>query len=119
VVPHLVESSAPDCEILHPCAFDGSGEPIEKSIADAAGAAGERMVGQQIADRAIYNSDVLVPVPAISPEVQLVGIYRLRYRPHTTATSAWMRGLQEGASSWVNIYNELAAERIAIAKVGT
>jgi hypothetical protein len=106
-VSHLVESSAHDCEILHPCAWDDSGEPVEQAIADAAKAAGLRMLGNETAGRAIFQSNTLVPVSAALGDVQLVGIYRLRYRPHTAATS------------WINAYNELAAERRLVKKLGT
>jgi hypothetical protein len=107
-VPHLVESSQADCEILHGCGWDGSGEPLEQTMAKAADAAGRRMLAEPFTNRAINQSEVLVPVSATLPEAQLVGIYRLRYRPHTAATSAWMRELQEVATIWINAYGELA-----------
>jgi hypothetical protein len=111
-VAHLVENSLHECEILHPCAHEErSGEPLERNIAAAADAAGQRMLGHQRIDRGVYNSEILVPVLAEFSDAQLVGIYRLRYRPHTAATAAWMRELQEGATSWINSYNKLAAER--------
>jgi hypothetical protein len=106
-VPHLVESSKADCELLHGCAWDGSGEPLEQAIAKAAHAAGRRMLAEPYVNRA-NHSEMLVPVLVTLADVQMVGIYRLRYRPQTAATSEWLRELQESAKSWVKTYGEFA-----------
>ena len=40
--------------------------------------------------------------------VQLVGVFRLRHRPHTRVTAAWLAGLKEGAEQYRLKYLGLA-----------
>lgn len=40
-------------------------------------------------ERAIEEHAPVVPVERHLKQVQMIGVYRLRYRPYTTATSAW------------------------------
>jgi len=53
----------------------------------------------------------LVPVPAHLLNVAMVGIARLRYRPHTRLTAAWCRNLQETGVAYLQRYTDLAESR--------
>jgi hypothetical protein len=90
-------------------AWDGQGEHLERSVAKAASAAARRMLAEVIQDDA-ENADALIPVWDTLPEVQMVGIYRLRYRPHTIATRQWLRRLKQSAKEWVREYSQLAEQ---------
>jgi hypothetical protein len=49
------------------------------------------------------------PVSPTMPNIEMIGIARLRYRPHTSRTAAWYEQLQLSGSQWVEKYQELAA----------
>lgn len=86
IVAHLVSSDTHMGEVLCPLPWRGaSGEEAERAIAFAADAAGKRMVP-------FYDNPkcMLVPVLKTKPNVQLIGIARMRYRPHTTKTAEWL-----------------------------
>jgi len=107
-VAHLVEHSNTDSEQIIAMAWDGQGEPLERSVAKAANAAARRMLGDTQDDA--ENADALIPVMDTLPDVQLVGIYRLRYRPHTIATLQWLRKLKNSATEWMREYSQLAEQ---------
>lgn len=44
------------------------------------------------------------------PDVQMVGIARLRYRPHTGRTGEWQATLYEKLPGFIAKYQELAGE---------
>jgi hypothetical protein len=48
-------------------------------------------------------------VPNYLENVKMVGLLRLRYRPHTSATGKWYEGLVNGSPGWIEIYEELQA----------
>ncbi len=86
-VPHLIEADTEEAEIIHPCP-ENTGTDIEQKLGmvvrkftmELAGSATLRMIG---------DGDDIIAVNNQYPNVQMVGIYRLRYRPHTKATAAW------------------------------
>ena len=92
-VPHLFESEDLESEVIHPYGTGGSTE-IEDRLGAAAHAAGRALLttGQQ--DWAENEGLRLVPVLRHIAQVTMVGIARLRYRPHTTLTAAWWADLQ-------------------------
>jgi hypothetical protein len=103
-VTHLVESCAG--EIIHPLPIGATGEPEERAITAAALRAGRLMVAPLSRD--LKNGDaVIVPVSASYPQVELVGIGRLRYRPQTSRTAQWLAG----SSQWEK--TALAFEELA------
>jgi hypothetical protein len=55
--------------------------------------------------------DYLVPVPRHIANVQMIGIARLRYRPHTRMTSAWWADLNAKAEKHLARYAEIAARQ--------
>jgi len=114
IVEHLVEGTSPESEIIHPYGITG-GEEQERDLAAAADRAGRAMLNewrQELADK--NPGQWLVPVLAHMATVQLVGIYRMRYRPRTKATAAWFVRRKDWVD-WTRRYDELAhpAEGIA------
>jgi hypothetical protein len=106
-IPHLVESAEPTGEIIHALGTSGSA-----SIEDRLGRAAKR------AARALLTPDQrnwvranrikqLAPVPRHVGNVQLVGIGRLRYRPHTRLTAAWWADLQSNAEKHLAQYRAI------------
>lgn len=88
-VAHLVESDSADAEIIHPLPW-GNGETDEFAITSAALDAGRRMAP-------FYNDKqtMLVPVSRLRPNVQLIGVARMKYRPHTARTAEWLSSSSE------------------------
>jgi len=116
-VPHLVESAEESGEIIHPLQT-GTSETIEDRLRRAAHEAGRALVTEgQYAWTVKNGIDQLVPVPRHIANVQMIGIARLRYRPHTKMTSAWWADLNANAEKHLARYAEIAARqntRIAV-----
>jgi hypothetical protein len=108
-IPHLVENSSPISEPMHGFALHGGGEPIEQEIAAAADRAGRYIIGEQrlYTAKMVDGVNALVPVWDTQADVQMVGIYRLTYRPQTKLTSDWYRRIAENAEDWLEIYRRL------------
>ncbi len=90
-VAHLVEADTPEGEIIHPVALHETGLEIERELARAATLAGAALTtpGQQ---RWAFDQGVrlLVPIERRKEGVQVMGIARLRYRPRTSRTLAFV-----------------------------
>lgn len=89
-VPHIFEGSDSSSEIVHVYAMD-NGEEEERALAAAAYVAAESLLTTGQVEKTREND--LWLVPALSPQldnIQLFGIARLRYRPRTRATAAWL-----------------------------
>jgi hypothetical protein len=108
-IPHLLENDSPQAEVIHPLGIGGKGEePIETEIGDTARATAESMCAEWVMQRAEQEDfDAFCPVPRTLPNIQLVGIARLRYRPHTSMTAAWYANLQESGRAAKEKYEEL------------
>jgi hypothetical protein len=112
-VPHLVESAEESGEIIHPLGI-GRSESIEDRLGRAAHEAGRALVTEGQYEWAIENGiHQLVPVPRHISNVQMIGIARLRYRPHTRMTAAWWADLNANAEKHLARYAEIAACAIA------
>ncbi|OBZ96739.1 hypothetical protein ADU59_03085 [Pararhizobium polonicum] len=88
-VAHLVESDGADAEIVHPLPW-GNGEKEEIAITIAALEAGRAMAPFFSDDRTL-----LVPVSRLRPNVQLIGVARMKYRPQTARTAEWLSNAPE------------------------
>jgi hypothetical protein len=110
-VPHLCENGESDAEIIHPYG-------IEESFEEGRIETAEYAIGQAAHDAAqamVFESDLrkaedcwLAPVPTTDyPNVQMVGIARLTYRPHTVKTRAWWAAHTDKAPLWAKSYVEL------------
>jgi hypothetical protein len=85
-------------EIIHPYAI-GNGEADERELAATAKRAAEALLTPgQIEWAQKYELHLLPASVHRPPNVQLVGIARLRYRPHTKATAACGAKKSEWAS---------------------
>jgi hypothetical protein len=91
LVAHLVHADTEEGEIIHPMAREGTGLEVEQEIHRAAEAAALRMITQGQFDWA-KNQGVVIfaPVSHHIEEVQMVGTARLRYRPKTNRTLAFI-----------------------------
>ena len=107
-VPHLVEADNDEAEIVFPCpGEDDDGTPEERDLGRIARDRAEQLLGEPMCNR-VDAYDVVVPVPNNFPEVEMVGIFRLRYRPHTRRTAAWFAKTQN--SNWRKRLDELSVE---------
>jgi hypothetical protein len=53
-------------------------------------------------------------LPKGLPDVQLVGVFRLRYRPQTSLTADWYRRQTENAAEYLKIYREIGPPAVKI-----
>jgi hypothetical protein len=116
-VEHLVDSDSVYGEILHPLPLAGKGEREERRVSEAVERAATSMIESVGYCRASWY-DAAVPVQAHVANVQLVGILRHRYRPHTGATKAWLSDSAE-CNNWAEKYEKLSTTEfsdVAISK---
>jgi hypothetical protein len=106
-VPHVFESDQPQAEIKHAYALDGAGEEWERELANAAHDAALACLtpGQQ--QWAVEQNRRLLPVALHIDKVAVIGIARLRYRPHTRMTSAWFAKSRQQAEVFLAGYREM------------
>lgn len=96
-IPHLVDADGQDGEVIHSLA-----NPLEASLAEAAILMAAQRAGMDMLPESRHGQikggeiDLVVPVETMLSAVQVIGIGRLRYRPKTSATAAWL----EGADDW-------------------
>ncbi len=103
-VEHLVDADTTTGEVSHPLPQGGRCEPGERAITAAALAAGRRMMSWRVEEGAI-----IVPVEDLKPNVQMIGIARLLYKPHIQQTKAWLKRSEE----WLNFaaaFDEMASD---------
>lgn len=117
-VPYLWEGDQPDAEPMHPYGIQGyGGELVEIEIGTASCAAARQMGLKAKTDEAIFDGfRHLAPVKNTLPNVQMFGIARLTYRPHTKRTKDWWQELQESAEAWRDIYQTMAAKQNELPK---
>jgi len=106
-VPYLYDG--PKGEPMHPMAWQ---MPIENELYDAATQAAARMLGESWAQSI---EGIAVPVQKHIAEAALIGVARLKYRPHTALTSAWWVNHQATCAAFTEQYNALAAPPKAVA----
>src|SRR5262249_27943975 len=107
-VPHLVESAEESGEIIHPLRM-GRSDSIEDRLGRAAHKAAITLITEGQYDWAEKKGiRQLVPVPRHIANVQMIGIARLRYRPHTRVTAAWWADLNANAEKHIARYIEMA-----------
>jgi hypothetical protein len=104
--PHVFENSTAQAEIIHPYGIGGSGEePIETEIGSAANDAARAMcLPSKLLAAEDEGFEHFCPVLHTQPDVQIVGIPRLRYRPHTRRTAAWFAELHQSARRYADMY---------------
>lgn len=116
-VPHLMENSSPQAEIIHPLGREKGAEEIEQQLERAATRAAWAMcLDKQLEDAFSWRANYYCPVPNTLPDAQLVGIARLHYRPHTRRTADWYGDLMNSAPGYIARYQELAAKAASVRK---
>jgi hypothetical protein len=117
-VPHIFENDSPESEIHHPYGIGTKGEePIETEIGDAAEMAARAMCPEWMIENAENEGfEHFCPISRTMPNIQMIGVARLRYRPHTSRTAAWYAQLQQFGSTWIDRYQALAASARTSAK---
>ena len=113
IVPHLVENTSHDCEPIHGFGWNGVGEEVERQLGAAADDAGRYIIGEQrlYTAESVDGVDMLVPVWKTQTEVQMVGVYRLTYRPQTQLTADWLRRIHQKSSEWMEVYEKIGPPR--------
>jgi hypothetical protein len=109
-VPHLFESDELSAEIIHPVGLAGSAS-LEDRLGLAAHEAGRAMLTDGQREWAAEKGLWLAPVPRHVANVQMIGIARLRYRPHTRVTAAWWADLNAKGEKYITRYSALAGSR--------
>lgn len=100
-VPYLFEGEKG--EPIHAVALHGL--PIEQELYLAATEAASRMI---TSGQTGYVKGVIVPVLAHIDKVQMIGLMRLRYRPHTRLTASWWAEHHAVCHEFIDSYNALA-----------
>lgn len=89
LVPHLVEGNTDDAAIIAPCPDDHhGGTDTEHEIGEAMREAAAALLTERFSFH-LPNFHAVLPVESWFPNVEMVGVFRLRYRPHTSRTAAW------------------------------
>lgn len=94
-IPTLFAGDPASAPVMH---------PLEGDLGEAADAAARAMLFES---RTRHASGLLVPVPKCIDAPQVADVYRLRYRPHTDMTKAWIAQERENRPKWIRKYYEL------------
>ena len=106
----LLDGDDDEAEIIHPCAVRG-GEPGERELAAAADMVARVMITEgQLSWAEQNNYRLLIPVQKHIAKVTMVEVFRLKYRPHTSATAAWFALMQQTTAQYLNHYRAMAKE---------
>jgi hypothetical protein len=110
-IPHIFENDSPEAEIHHPYGIGAKGEEsIETEIGEAAEAAARAMCPEWMISNAEDDGfEHFCPVSRTMPNIEMIGVARLRYRSHTSRTAAWYDQLQHTGGKWVEEYQDLEA----------
>ena len=81
---------------------------MEDRIGLVAEEAGLAMLNDQQRQYVDLHGPQLVPVLRHLANVQMIGVARLRYRPHTKLTAAWWHDLQMNGEKYLAQYEALA-----------
>ena len=104
--PILLESLDADAEPLHPI-DPHADDALLRDVAAAAERAGMAMLTEPQQARALLHDMTVVPVARHIADVQLVDVYRLRYRAHTGLTAAWWAATCERSQDALARYTRL------------
>jgi len=102
----LLDGDDNEAEIVHPYAIRG-GEPAERELAAAAKLAAQTMVTEGQLAWSQEEGYHLVPVLKRIANATVVEVFRLKYRPHTTATSAWFGLMQQTSAEYLDHYRAI------------
>jgi hypothetical protein len=108
MVPHLITADTAEASVIHPLAVS-EGEAIEIELGRVAQEAALALLPSGQLSELPSGAEVvaLVPVPFEYQKVELVGLYRLRYRARTARTEAWWARLQNDCPEQLAQYRKL------------
>lgn len=110
-MPHLFEGDGPDAEVIHAYGLDWTAQGLdsnENAVGQAAHLAGQAM-GNKHEVYGLQRRQCLAPVTRGYPDVQMIGVARLRYRPHTGHTAQWWKITQTRLPEFIKNYESLRA----------
>jgi hypothetical protein len=108
----LLDGDDDESEIIHPYAIRG-GEPAERELAVAAQMAATAMVTEGQLNWAVENGYChLVPVRKHIANATLAELFRLKYRPHTSATAAWFALMQQTTAKYLENYRAMIKDGV-------
>ena len=117
--PHLIDSADLEtAEIIHPLTlrYDRKAEPEELALSQAAYEAAVSLISEERADQAYADRVSLVaPVFDSYPQVSAVGVYRLTYKPGTTASAIWKRSIDD-CLLWAEAHRAIAQKDFSEAR---
>lgn len=97
-IPHLIENNSDEAEIIHPYAIKKeNSNPLEYDLFLNAHHAAFHLLNKgnyKFDQKDTISSEeppYLTPVLSHQKNVQLIGIYRLKYKPKTSATAEWVK----------------------------
>ena len=109
-IPHLIESDSDHAEVVYEISENvahGSAYRLHR----AAMAAARRILTEAQAKYANQlGCRFIVPVQHHMDNVQMIDIARLRYRPKTQATAAWLAHNTEQTRKFIELYRKMAAK---------
>jgi len=109
-VEHLIEADTDEASIIHACSCE-TGTELERALGNAACDYAEWQLQNYSAIHDKYST--ILPVSRDYPKAELVGIYRLTYRPKTQRTAAWIAKQREEygtlAANFINLTNPESA----------
>lgn len=108
----LLDGDDTEAEIIHPYAIRG-GEPAERELAAAAAMAARTMVTEGQFSWSVEQGYHLVPVRKHITKATVAEVFRLKYRPHTTATAAWYALMQQTTAEYLDHYRAMMKDRAA------
>jgi hypothetical protein len=110
-VPHIFENDTDTAEPIHAFGRCGTGEvDLEFEIGSAADEAAWAMaLPSRLSAARKEGFEYFCPIRNNKPAAQMIGVARLRYRPHTSRTAAWFAELQKTAPVWIETYKSLTA----------
>lgn len=103
-IPYVLEGETDEAELVFPCDPE-AGTTAEKEVAYLA----KQAAGELLGETALWQMDrydIVAPVPKSMLEAKIVGVYRLRYRPKTKMTAAWI-AKQKRLEHWAATFEEI------------
>lgn len=110
-VPTLFEGEDLDAEMLHPYGTMGT-DGLTDRLGAAAHQAGLALLTENQTAWVNENALLLAPIHRHVGSVAMIGVARLRYRPRTSKTAAWLADLTDKGERLVARYGEIADRRL-------
>jgi hypothetical protein len=113
IIAHVIETDSVDGIVVHPLPTGYQGEDFERALADVARRAAEALMSEEQVRWARSKFMTLLPTwEHQHPNVALMGIARMRFRPHTKMTAAWLaknaEWFDEEGKKWRSSYAKMA-----------